>query len=144
MSHALHAAQKCCIVPRASNQPQKLCCQITHHVPAHEVTDVNHHVDLRCPHFKLSLPRGESRQRNHHQERTVQLVLVEEVRQEWDCLNRLPQAHFISQDHTVVPEKEENKPKSWFNVFVSFQAAETGWVKISLENKRARSHWDKS
>ncbi len=34
----------------------------------------------------------------------IELVLVEEVVEEGDRLDRLPQTHFISQYHRVVPE----------------------------------------
>lgn len=106
--HTSHTS--CCLAPSASPWALTLCSLITHHVPAHEVSNVNHHVYLRGPHFKLPLPGGEGGQGHDHQERAVELVLMEQVGQEWDCLNRLAQPHFISQDHAVVPEKE-NKQK---------------------------------
>lgn len=74
---------QCSYRQRFQSSPNpSLTLPIAYHVPAHEVSDVNHHVYLGCPHFKLSLPRGESGQGHHQQERAIELVLMKEVRQE--------------------------------------------------------------
>lgn len=78
----------------------------TNRFPAHDITEVDHHVHVRSPGVKLPLPGGECRQRDHQQEGPVQLVLVEQVGQEGDGLDGLPQTHLVSKDYTIAPEDE--------------------------------------
>ena len=73
--------------------------------PTHNIPQVDHHVHVRGPGFKLPLPGGECWQGHHHQERPIQLVLVEQVGQEGDGLDGLSKTHLIGKDNTVAPEE---------------------------------------
>ena len=77
-----------------------------HRLPAHDIADVHHHVHVGRPGLELPLPGGECGQRHHNQERPVELVVVEQVGQEGDSLDGLPQPHLISQDNTVAPAQD--------------------------------------
>lgn len=138
VSHTSHTS--CCFAPSASPWALTLCSLITHHVPAHEVSNVNHHVYLGCPHFKLPLPGGEGGQGHDHQERAIQLVLMEQVGQEWYCLNGLAQSHFISQDHAVAPEKEKNKQKNavWVHVSAAADWLCSTWTAIHDKDREGQ------
>lgn len=83
----------------------------THRFSAHHVTEVDDYVHVWGPYCKLPLPRGKCGQRHDHYEGSIQLMLVKQVGQEGDCLDRLPQSHLISKDDTVAPEIEKKKKK---------------------------------
>lgn len=63
---------------------------VAYSVPAHLISDIDDHIDLRGPDLKLPLPRGQRRQGHHDHEGAVQLVLMEEVGEERDGLDGLP------------------------------------------------------
>lgn len=79
----------------------------TNRFPAHDVAQVDHHVHVRSPGVKLPLPGGQRGQRHHHQKGSVELMLVEQVGQEGDGLDGLPQPHLIGQDDAVAPASGE-------------------------------------
>ena len=82
----------------------------SHLIPAADVPDVDHQVDLRGPLLKLSLPGGHGGERYHHEERTVEPVLVVEAVQEANGLDGLAQPHLVRQYHRVVSRWMEGTP----------------------------------
>lgn len=70
-------------------------CPFPYRFPAHDIAQVHHHVHVRGPRVKLPLPGGERGQGHYQEEGPVELVLVEEVREEGDCLDGLSQTHLI-------------------------------------------------
>ena len=61
-----------------------------YHVPAADVSQVDDKVHQRGPKLDFPLPAGECRERHDQQEGSVQLVIVEQVVEEGDCLDGLP------------------------------------------------------
>lgn len=59
------------------------------------VAEVDDSVDLGRPALQLALPALHGRERYDDEKGTVQVVLVEHVREERDRLNCLAQAHFV-------------------------------------------------
>lgn len=107
-SYLFHTGEKQTALRRSSTNtsPPAVHVWVPHHVPAADVSQVDHHVHLWSPQLDFSLPRGEGGQWHDQQERPVQLVFVEHVVEEANSLDRLPQAHFISKDAAVAPGEE--------------------------------------
>lgn len=81
------------------------CWKQHYHVPAADVSEVDDDVHLRRPQLDLPLPGRDGGERHHQQEGSVELVLVEQVVEEADCLDGLPQTHLVCQDAAVPPDR---------------------------------------
>lgn len=74
-----------------------------HPVSAADVSNVSDDIDLRGPLFELTLPGGHGGEGHNEEEGAVELMLMTQVVQERDGLDRLTQTHLIRKDHRVAP-----------------------------------------
>lgn len=94
-----------------------------YHVPAADVSQVDHHVHLRGPQVDLPLPGRQRGERHDQQEGSVQLVLVEQVVEEADRLDGFAQTHLVSQDAAVASvgkhtEEEAKARVQWIKTHI--------------------------
>lgn len=89
----------------------------SHHVPAADVSQVDHHIHQRGPQVDLPLPGRQRGKRHDQQEGSVQLVLVEQVVEEADRLDGFAQTHLVGQDAAVasVEKRREEREKGTLN-----------------------------
>mmetsp|Transcript_1341 Transcript_1341/g.4128 ORF Transcript_1341/g.4128 Transcript_1341/m.4128 type:complete len:347 (+) Transcript_1341:2241-3281(+) len=112
--HASHAAAQQRAVVLAAVE-----FVLAHHRAALRVPRVHHRVESRRPPVKLLLPLRHGRERNHHQEGTLQVVLVKQVAEQGHGLDRLAQTHLVGQDAVVVLRPQVRHPVETMQLVVT-------------------------
>ena len=81
----------------------------SNHLSRCRSSNIRHDVDIGCPRRELRLPGSDGGKRDDDEERPELAHAVEEIRQVYDALHSLAEAHFVGQDTVLalVPKVRE-------------------------------------